>query len=393
MPLTQLKIQHAKPKEKPYKLGDSGGLFLLVTPAGNKLWRFKYRFLNKEKVLAIGQYPDLSLAEARDERDAARKLNAKGIDPNEHKKEKRKIAAQNDSNTFEHIAREWHEWKGASKSAYYAKQIIQRLEKDVFPKIGHRPISSISAADLLKIVRAIEDRGALEMTHRAMQICGEVFRYAIVTERAERNPAADLRGFLKTPEKKHRAYISKQELPAFLKKFEAYNGSDTTKLALKLLMLTMVRPGELCGARWSEIDLDNAEWLIPAERMKMRTTHLVPLSKQACEILSTLKRLQRRNSDFVFPNERSAMRGMATSTLLFALYTIGYKDKATSHGFRATASTILNESGLFAEDVVERQLAHQERNRIRAAYNHAEHLPARRKMIQWWADYLDKAAA
>ena len=392
MPLTQIKIQSAKPKEKPYKLGDSGGLYLLVTPTGGKCWRFKYRILNKEKVLALGLYPDLSLAEAREKRDAARKLKALDVDPGEHKKQQRLIAIQNDRNTFEHIAREWHEWKWATKSPYYAKQIMQRLQNDVFPKIGRRPISTITSAELLKMARAIEDRGALELSHRAVQICGQVFQYAIITERAELNPTVNLRGFLKTGEKKHRAYVTKQELPDFVKALEAYQGSDKTKMALKLLMLTMVRPNELCQARWVEIDLDKAEWVIPAERMKMRTTHIVPLSKEACEILRTLQRLSlQRKSEFVFPNERTVTKGMSSNTMLFVLYTLGYKDKATSHGFRATASTILNESGHFDRDVIERQLAHQERNRVRAAYDHAEHLPARRKMMQWWADYIEAA--
>lgn len=388
MPLTAIKVQQAKPKEKPYKLSDGQNLFLYVHPNGGKYWRYRYNWQGKEKAVAFGIYPDVSLSEARERRDEARKLKARGVDPGEFKQEQKRKAILENRITFEYIAREWHEWKASKKSPYYAKQILQRLEKDVFPKIGSRPITIIGAAELLKMARSIEDRGALEMSHRAIQICGEIFRYAIITERADRNPAADLRGFLKTGEKKHRAYISKQELPVFLQKLEAYEGSDTTKLALKLLMLTMVRPGEVCGARWSEIDLNNAEWLIPAERMKMRTAHLVPLSKQACEILNVLKRLQRRNSNQIFPNERDSERGMSTNALLFALYTIGYKGIATTHGFRATASTILNESGLFERDVIERQLAHQERNRVRAAYDHSEHLPARRKMMQWWADFL-----
>ncbi|MES2983968.1 MAG: integrase arm-type DNA-binding domain-containing protein [Pseudomonadota bacterium] len=392
MPLNQLKIQNAKPKEKPYKLGDSGGLYLYVTPTGGRCWRFKYRWLNKEKVLSFGLYPDLSLAEAREKRDDARKLKAKNIDPAEYKKQQRQLAITKDRNTFEHVAREWHEWKWAKKSPYYAKQIMQRLQNDVFPKIGNRPISAITAAELLKVARAIEDRGALELSRRAVQICGQVFQYAIITERAESNPSINLRGFLKTGERKHRAYVTKQELPSFVEALEAYDGSDKTKLAIKLLMLTMVRPNELCQAQWSEIDLDGAQWLIPADRMKMRTAHLVPLSAQACEILRLLKRLGlQRKSAYVFPNERAVTKGMTSNTLLFALYAMGFKDRATSHGFRATASTILNESGLFERDVIERQLAHQERNRVRAAYDHAEHFPARRNMMQWWGDTLSQA--
>lgn len=389
MPLTAITVQQAKPKEKPYKLSDGQNLFLYVHPNGSKYWRYRYNWHGKEKTLSFGIYPDISLAEARERKDEARKLKARGIDPGEFKQEQKRQAALESRTTFEQVAREWHEWKCSRRSPYYAKQVLQRLQNDVFPKIGSRSISKITAAELLKVARAIEDRGALELSHRAVQICGQIFQYAIVTERAERNPAVDLRGFLRTAEKKHRAYVTKQELPAFIKALNDYTGSDKTQMAIKLLMLTMVRPNELCQAKWPEIDWDNSEWLIPAERMKMRTIHLVPLSKQSCDILKALKRLQhQRKSDYIFPNERSSSKGMSSNTLLFALYAMGYKDKATSHGFRATASTILNESGLFERDVIERQLAHQERNRVRAAYDHSEHLPARRKMMQWWADFV-----
>lgn len=389
MALSDIKVRNAKSKAKPYKMLDSDNLFLHVHPNGGKYWRYRYRWLEKEKTLSLGTYPDITLAEARMRRDQARRLKARDIDPSEFKKEQKREMLAKDRNTFEHVAREWHEWKWATRSPYYAKQIMQRLQNDVFPKIGRRPISTITSAELLKMVRVIEDRGALDLSHRAVQICGQIFQYAIITERAALNPTVNLRGFLKTGEKKHRAYVTKQELPAFTQALDAYQGSDKTKMAIKLLMLTMVRPNELCQAKWSEIDLERAEWLIPAERMKMRTAHLVPLSKQACDLFRILQRLSlQRKSEYVFPNSKSVTKGMDRNTMLFVLYTIGYKDKATSHGFRATASTILNESGLFERDVIERQLAHQERNRVRAAYDHAEHLPARRKMMQWWADHL-----
>lgn len=389
MPLSDIKIRNAKPLEKPYKILDSDNLFLHVQPNGGKYWRYRYRWLGKEKTLSLGIYPDITLAEARMRRDQARQLKAKDIDPSAFKKEQKRDMIAKDRNTFEVVAREWHEWKWAKKSPHYAKQIMQRLQNDVFPKIGRLPISSITAAELLKMARAIEDRGALELSHRAIQICGQVFQYGIIMQLAERNPTIDLRGFLKTAEKKHHAYISQKDLPEFLKALHAYDGSYQTKLAIKLLMLTMVRPNELCQAKWAEFDLERSEWCIPGERMKMRTPHTVPLSTEACHILHMLKKLQRK-SDYILPNERSASKGMSSNTLLFALYTMGYKDRATSHGFRATASTILNESGLFGRDVIERQLAHQERNRVRAAYDHADHLPARRTMMQWWCDYLAK---
>lgn len=390
MPLTQLKILHAKPKEKPYKLGDSGGLFLLVTPTGSKLWRFKYRFLDKEKVLALGIYPDLSLADAREMRDDARKLNAKGIDPGEHKKEQRRAAILKDRNTFEHVAREWHERKCSNRTPYYAKQVMQRLQNDVFPKIGHRPISSITAGELLKMAQVIEDRGAIELAHRAVQICGQIFLYAIVTDRATANPAEHLRGSLKTNETKHHAYLRADDLPNFLKALEAYDCGDQTKMAIRLLLLTFVRTGELCEARWSEIDFTKKEWHIPAERMKMRMPHIVPLSKPALDILTTLRKLNGK-SEYVFPSVHGWRKPMSKSTMLVTLHRMGYKGKTTGHGFRATASTILYESQLFDRAVIERQLAHQEKNKVVAAYNHSQHLPTRTKMMQWWADYLDKA--
>jgi integrase len=391
MSLTQLQIKHAKPKGKPYKMGDSGGLYLLVTPTGGKLWRFKYRYLDKEKVLSLGKYPDLSLADAREFRDDARKLNAKGIDPNEHKKEQRRLAIQKDRDTFEHIAREWHERKCADRTPSYTKQVLQRLENDVFPKIGHRPISAITPRELLRMAQVIEDRGAIEMAHRAIAVCGQIFQYAIVTDRAESNPAQHLRGSLKTSKTKHHAHLSADDLPDFLRVLEAYQGSDQTKMALRLLLLTFVRTAELCGATWSEIDFEKKEWRIPAERMKMKTPHTVPLSKQTLEILAVLKKLSGKSA-YVFPSMEGWRKPMSKNTMLYALYAMGYKGKATGHGFRATASTIFYESGLFEGDVIERQLAHQERNRVVAAYNHAQHLPARAKMMQWWADYLDKTA-
>lgn len=391
MALTDVKVKGAKPQEKDYKLADSGGLYLLVKPTGGKYWRMKYRHSGKEKLLTFGVYPDISLADARAQRDDARKLKAKGFDPGEFKKEQKEQAAERAQNSFEHIAREWHALQCSKWSPYYAKQVLARLENDVFPDIGTKPIDAVTTRELLKIARAMEARDAIELAHRAVQVCGQIFNYAIITEKTEHNPAAAIRGALKTPQTNHYAHLSANELPEFLAALEAYDGGRglQTKLAIKLLLLTFVRTNEICGARWEEIDFERAEWRIPAERMKMRSPHTVPLSAPALDTLKTLKRLNGK-WEYVFPSVQSPRKCMSNNTMLFALYTMGYKDRTTIHGFRATASTILNESGLFPVDVIERQLAHQERNRVRAAYNHAEYLPERRKMMKWWSKYLNE---
>jgi integrase len=386
MKLSEVKVRNAKPEKKPYKLGDGDGLYLLVHPAGHKYWRMKYRFDDKEKLLALGTYPEVSLAEAREKRFEVRRLKAQGIDPSELKKEKKRKEAINNGNSFETITREWIEKKSGSWTPYYARQVTQRFEKDIFPKIGHRPISAITSKEILQVAQSIEQRDAIEIAHRAVQISGQVFQYAIITDRAENNPAVALRGALKTRTPVHRAHLGRNELPEYLEKLEEYDGGTQTKLALKLLLLTFVRPSELRCTTWSEIDFSRKEWRIPAERMKMRTPHIVPLSSQALELLQILKRLN-GNWSYVFPSVQAPRKCMSSNAMLFALWTMGYKGKATVHGFRGTASTILNESGLFGRDVIERQLAHMERNRVRAAYDHAEHLPARREMMQWWADH------
>ena len=393
MALSDIKIRQAKPKDTPYKLADGQNLFLHIQPNGGKYWRYRYNWLGKEKTLALGIYPDVSLAQARERREQARKQRAGGVDPGEFKKEQKRQAMAEDGNTFEIIAREWLEMKASSWTAYYSKQVRQRLENDIFPKLGHRPITAITAPDLLKVVKQIEARDAIEIAHRAMQVCGQIFTYGIITDRVDRNPATDLRGALKAPVKNNYAYLSHNQLPEFLKKLEAYDaGHIQTKLAIKMLLLTFVRTNELCGAKWAEIDLANKEWRIPAERMKMRNPHIVPLSSQVLDILGILKKLN-GHREYVFPSVQVPRKCMSNNTMLFAIYAMGYKKKTTGHGFRATASTILYESGLFERDAIERQLSHQERSRVVAAYNHSEHLPKRRIMMQWWADYLDTAAA
>lgn len=389
MPLKDITVRNAKPTEKKYKLFDREGLYLEVLPAGGKYWRLKYFFGAKEKCLALGVYPHISLADARERRDQARKLLAHGSDPAEAKKEAKRIIIQKQQNTFEMIAREWHENRLDKWTAPHARKIMKRLETHVFNRIGTRPIADITTPDLLPVMRKIEEQGG-EIAHRMLQICGQVFTYAVVTGRATVNPAASLRGALKPVVKNNHAYIKPNELAEYFRNLEGYDGSPQTKLALRFLLLTFVRTGELRGAAWAEIDFDKAEWRIPAERMKMKETHIVPLSRQAIGILNELKPLTGQWR-YVFPNQHKPSGQMSENTILYALYRMGYHSRATGHGFRSTASTVLNEHG-FPPDVIERQLAHGERDKVRAAYNHAQYLPERRQMMQWWADYLDEVA-
>jgi integrase len=391
MPLTDAKVRSAKPKEKAYKLTDGGGLYLLVNPNGGRYWRFKYRYGGKEKLLALGAYPDLSLADARELHSQARRTLALGNDPSDVKKEAKRQAVLNSENTFEAIANEWCESRKHKWVTSYSEAMVERLKRHVFPKIGHRPIKDITAPEFLTVVRVVEGQGSLDLAQRLMQASAQIFRYAVATGRAERNPLVDLKGALKPPVRKHQAYLKDKDLPDYLAKLEAYDGSIQTKLALKFLLLTFVRTTELRAATWKEIDFDKAEWRIPAERMKMREQHMVPLSKQAIAVLRELQSLTGQWS-YVFANQHKPSGFMSENTMLYALYRMGYHSKATGHGFRATASTILNEHG-FEPSVIERQLAHAERNEVRAAYNHAQYLPERRKMMQWWADYIDEAAS
>ncbi|MEQ1706211.1 MAG: integrase arm-type DNA-binding domain-containing protein [Rickettsiales bacterium] len=389
MPLTNISIQKTKPQSKPTKLFDGGGLYLLIQPSGGKCWRYKYRFAGKEKLLAFGTYPEVSLAEARERHAQARKALSAGNDPAEVKKEAKRLTQLKSENTFESIAREWHENRKHSWTPKHAQQIMTRMEANLFPKLGSRSIADINAPDLLAVAKVIEARGAHDIAHRAMQTAGQVFTYAIVTGKAERNPATDLRGALKPLVKKHHAHLSAKELPEFLQSVENYDGTLQTKLAIQLLLLTFVRTSELRCAEWKEIDLDKAEWRIPAERMKMRDPHIVPLSKQAIKVLRQLHELN-GHWPRVFPSQHKPAGYMSQNTIIFAIYRMGYHSRLTGHGIRGTASTILNENG-FTPDVIERQLAHAERNGVRAAYNHAQYLPERKKMMQWWADYVEKA--
>jgi integrase len=386
--LSDASVRNAKPKTKSYKIADGEGLFLLVMPNGSKYWRLKYFFAGKEKLLALGVYPEVTLAEARDRRVQARKVLAAGNDPGQAKKQAKQLATAKAANTFEAIAREWYEQRKHEWSPKTTRMVLARLERHILPRLGHRPIAGINAPEVLGVLRVVEGSGALEMARRVMHICAQIFMYAIATGRAERNPVTDLRGALKTPVTKHRAYLRESELPAYLG-LTAYVGTPLTKLALQFLLLTFVRTTELRAAQWEEIRWEKAEWRIPAERMKMRDEHIVPLSRQA---IALLREIQEHSGTrpYVFPNEVTPSTFMSENTMLYALYRMGYRSRATGHGFRSTASTVLNEHG-FPPDVIERQLAHGERNKVRAAYNHAQYLAERRNMMQWWADYLECA--
>lgn len=392
-PLTDAKIRTVKITEKPQKLFDGGGLFLLVTPSGGKLWRFKYRFEEKEKVLALGTYPDLSLTEARDRRQQARNLLANGVDPGNIKKAQI-VAGTKETDTFEIIAREWHTQKTPSWAESHSVKVIRQFELYAFPWMGARPIKEITAPELLAVLRRVEARGTLDTSHRLKQNCGQVFRYAIATGRAERDPVPDLRGALKSPNKKHLATITDpKKVAALLRDIDDYQGGIIARCGLQLAPLVFVRPGrELRLMEWTEINFDEAEWRIPAERMKAPSMHIVPLSRQAIAILRELQSLT-GHGRYVFSSLRTGTRPMSDGTLLMALRRMGYtKEEMCVHGFRGIASTLLNEQG-WNRDAIERQLAHSERNSVRAAYNYAEFMPERKKMMQAWSDYLDKLKA
>lgn len=385
--LSDAAVRNAKPRANRYKIADGDGLFLFVMPTGSKYWRFRYFFDGKEKLLALGVYPDISLSDARERRSQARKTLAAGNDPAEVKKEAKRLEVLKSDNSLEVVAREWFEKRKHEWASITAEVALARLESHILPKLGQRQIADITPPEVLSMLRAVEDRGTLETARRVMNICGQIFMYAIATGRAERNPIPDLRGAMKTPVVTHYSFLKASDLPEFLKKLEAYDGSLQTKLALHFLLLTFVRTNELRGAEWTEIDLDKSEWRIPAKRMKMKELHIVPLSKQAIAVLRELQKVS-GNRRYVFPNQHNPAKFMSENTMLYALYRMGYHSRTTGHGFRSTASTILNEHG-FRADVIERQLAHSERNTVRAAYNHAQYLPERRTMMQWWADYID----
>ncbi len=401
MALTDVKVRNAKPGAKQVKLSDRDGMYLLVTPKGGKYWRLKYRFEGKEKVLALGTYPDVSLAEAREKTGAARKQLASGIDPNGAKKAQKAALAGKAADSFEAIAREWHQRFAPTWADSHAYWIIRRLEQYVFPAIGTRPISELKASEILSVLRRIESV-ALETAHRVKFVCGQIFRYAVSTDRAERDPTADLKGALPPRQPKHHPAITDpKEVAGLLRAIDGFKGTFPVKCALQLAPLVFLRPGELRHAEWSEIDLDAAEWNIPIERMKGRKAikaakkgekHLVPLSTQAVAILKELKALT-GNGRYVFPSARSLTRPMSNEAINAALERMGYKGEMTGHGFRAMARTILDEVLHVRPEYIEHQLGHAVRDALGRAYNRTTHLDERKKMMQGWADYLDESKA
>jgi integrase len=389
--LTDTSIRNAKPAEKPFKLADGGGLFLLVNPTGSRLWRLKYRTDGKEKLLAIGAYPAISLAKAREKRDEAKALLADGVDPSAHKREQKREAELTSSNTFRLIAEEYVAKLKREGRADATLSKTEWLLGFAYAEIGDRPVTEIKPADVLAVLRRVEGRGTHETARRLRSTIGTIFRYAVAIARAENDPTFALRGALTAPTVKHRAAITDpKQLSAFLRSLDAFDGQPTTAAALRLLPILFPRPGELRAAEWKEFDLDKAVWTIPADRTKMRRAHRVPLPRQAVAIISGLKAITGYGR-LLFPCVRSVTRPISENTLNAALRRLGYTaDEVTAHGFRATASSLLNESGKWHSDAIERQLAHVEGNDVRRAYARGEYWDERVRMMQWWADWLEE---
>jgi len=392
MALTDTAIRNAKPGAKPARLFDERGLYLEVTPSGGKWWRFRYRFGGKAKLLSMGTYPDVGLAKARERRDEARKLLADGIDPSQQRKATKAAGTERAANSFEVVAREWYGKMSPAWNTAHGVRIIRRLERDVFPWIGARPVAEVTAPELLGVLRRIEQRGALETAHRALQNCGQVFRYAIATGRAERDPSGDLRGALPPVKGTHFAAVTDPaKVGHLLRTLDGYQGTFTVQCALKLAPLVFVRSGELRAAQWADIDLDTAEWRFHVT--KTDTGHIVPLARQAVDILRELHALTGQGR-YVFPGARSRERPMSENAILAALRRLEIgKDEMSGHGFRAMARTILDEVLGARPDLIEHQLAHAVRDPNGRAYNRTAHLPARREMMQQWADWLDRQRA
>lgn len=395
MPLTDAKIRNAKATDKPLKLTDSGGLYLEVRPTGAKLWRLRYRIGGKENVFAIGGYPEVGLADARSEREKVKPLIRQGIHPSHNRQAARLANSAANANTFEAVTREWIKKKAPSWTPFYLRQVERTMVAEVFPFVGKLPIRNVSAAHLLEILSRIEARGAATVALLVRQWSSAVFRYAVATLRADVDPAAALKGAVHRPKVQHHKPLTREQIVEFSKALEQYGGYRATVIALRLMLLTFVRTVELRKAEWAEFDLDRAEWRIPAERMKMREPHIVPLSRQVVELLRELQTLS-GGRRLLFPNLRKPNECMTATTLNRALERMGFNGKDSigfsAHGFRATASTMLNEMG-YRADVIERQLAHAERNKVRASYNQAEYLEERRQMMQAWADNVDSNIA
>lgn len=390
MPLTDTYIRSLKAADKEQKHFDGGGLYLSIPKTGRKLWRMAYRFDQKTKLLSFGEYPTITLKDARQRRDEAKKLLANGIDPGAQKKAAKEEQLSEVKDTFQNIALEWHDTRTSDFTEKHRGTVMYRMEKYIFPLIGHEHIARIEAPDILAVVKPLEHKGQNETARRILQIIGQVYRYAVITGRARRNPATDLHGALRPRKTVHRAAITEPtKVGQLLRDCDNYEGYFPIVCALRLAPLVFVRPTELRAAEWSEFNLAEQEWRIPAERMKMKQMHIVPLAKQTVKILEELQPFS-GNGKYLFPSIRTDVRPISDVTLLNALRRMGYeKHEMCTHGFRSIASTLLNELG-YNRDWIERQLAHGERNDVRAAYNYAEYLPERRKMMQEWADYLQK---
>jgi integrase len=388
--LTDTEIRRAKATEKAYSMGDGGGLYLWVKPTGGKLWRWSYRFEGKEKLMSFGKYPDVSLALARDRHTEARKLLATGIDPMAQRKIEKEAQKVSSKNSFQSVYAQWLEYWQDGKSPRHVDSVRRRMAADILPCLGARPIAKIEAPELVAMANAIQDRGARDIAKRALETVGQVFRYGIAHGFAMRNPATEIRpsDILKSIPKTNYARIDAKELPALLRRIEVYQGKQVTRLAMKLMAMTFVRTTELIEAKWTEFDLESARWDIPAERMKMRTPHIVPLARQALEVLEMLRELTGKG-EWLFPGDFNAAQPMSNNTILKALERMGYKGRMTGHGFRGLASTILHEQG-YAHEHIELQLAHAPRNAVSAAYNHAVYLEPRARMMQDWADFLER---
>ena len=397
-PLTDIEPRNAKPKAKPYKLSDGGGLFLLVNPEGSKYWRMDYRVADLRRTLAFGKYPEVSLSEAREKRRAARRLLNDGVDPSQEKKERARVEADKAANTFEKLAREWHgvklpTWRGST-----ARDTLRRLELDIFPEIGTKPIAEISHQEMVRTLRKIESRGAAEIAHRLKAVCSRVFSYANQIGIENRNPAADMKDVLKPAQKSHFAAISADELPAFLAAMETNDARlfKPTRIALRLMLLLFVRTSELIETPWSEIDLEGGEWIIPWQRMKRgkltvnpdKTDHHVCLSRQALELLRELHTLT-GGGKYLFPNQRDHHKPMSNGAILMALRRMGYQNRMTGHGFRALAMSTIKEKLGYRHEVVDRQLAHAQKDKVASAYDRAQFIEERKVMMQAWGDYLD----
>jgi integrase len=385
--LTAIKIKNAKPGTKNYKMADGGGLYMLVTKTG-RYWRYDYRYLNKRKTLSLGVYPDISLKDAREKHANARKMLADEIDPAEHRKRMKAARFAAADNSFEKLAWDWFGKQNWTKG--HARTVKGRLNNNILPWIGDRPVSEITAQDVLTVCRRVESRGAIETAHRVKTICSQVFRYCVAAGLVESDPCRDLAKALTPVSPKHMATILEpKKIGELMRAIEGYEGHQITRSALQLAPLVFVRPGELRHAEWSEFDLDQGQWRLPAEKMKMRQAHIVPLSRQALELIRDIQPLTGQGY-YVFPSLRSNYRPMSENTVNGALRRLGYaKDEITGHGFRSMASTRLHEMG-WPSHLIERQLAHRDGNTVKAAYNHAEYMPERIKMMQEWADYLDR---